>query len=293
MELDELRKRLVARCEALRGRAGFFLWIPGRGVGLGHREDERFPTASTIKTGVMVAAMRAVDRGELALTSTHPVPPASGRQPSMWSYWFRDGVTLDLDGWVNLMITVSDNTATMVVRDWLGTMAVNRELASLGLSHTMILGNAPPEETEVQALRRQFGMGVSTPREMTTLLTMILEGRAASPGACDRMARILSHQYWDDYLGAGLPIEVKVASKSGAIGRSRSDAAIVYGPEPFVLSVYTDGLVDQRWTLDNEGVVMIREVSKLVWNALNPDRPAVLPEGWERFAPTGGGVEDS
>jgi len=196
---------------------GYSLKVLKSGQRIEYRGDERFPTASTIKTGVMVAAIQEVDEGKLRWTEQRPMPPPEQREASMWSFFLKEGTKLDLDGWVNLMITVSDNTALINVRNWIGTMEINRRLEALGLPNTKILGNAPPEATSVRRLRTMFGMGMTTPNEMNRLLELIYQRKAASPAGCDKMIRILSHDYWDDYIGITIPPEVKYANKVGAI----------------------------------------------------------------------------
>jgi beta-lactamase class A len=221
------------------------------------------------------------------------VPPQDGRQYSMWAYFFKDGTTLDVDGWVNLMLTVSDNTATMVLREWLKPDNVNARLASLGIRNSNVLwDNFPPDEPEKIKLRSQWGLGFTTPKDMNRLLELIYRRKAASDAGCEKLMRILSHQYWDEYTGINAPIDVKVASKSGAIDRSRSEAAIVFAQHPYILTIYTDSQKDQVWSPTNEGDVTIRKMCGVIWNTLNPTRPYTPPPGYEKFLPTGGGMGD-
>ncbi len=289
--LAPLRAKLDAACASFHGRIGYCVKILETGETIDNRGDERFPTASTIKTAVALEAIRRVDAGTLKWTDTHVVPPLDGRQFSMWAYMFKDGTTLDVDGWVNLMITVSDNTALMVMREWMTPDKVNASLESLGLHNSKVLwDNFPPDEPEKIRLRGMFGLGMTTPKEMNRLLELIYHHKAASDAGCDKLLRILSHQYWDDHAGIAAPIDVKVASKSGAIDRSRSEAAIVYAEHPYILTIYTDNQKDQSWTVNNEGEVAIRKMCSIVWNGLNPKRQYQPPVGYEKFMPTGGGV---
>lgn len=288
--LAALDKTLDAVCARFHGRMGYHLRLLKDGREIGYRADEIFPTASTIKTAVMVEMMRQVDAGKLRWTDKRPVPPPPGRQSSMWSFFFRDDVSLDMDGWTNLMIGVSDNTATLVLRDVLGFKAVNDSMTALGLPNTKLLSGTKESDGTIFRLRRMYGLGMTTPREMTRLLTLIAEGKAASPGACDKMLRILSRQYWDDYIGASVPPDVRVASKSGAINRSRSDTAIVFADHPYVLCIYTDSQKDQRWTAENEGEIALQRVAREVWSTLHPHRPYSAPKGADKFPSTGGGV---
>jgi beta-lactamase class A len=290
--LKSLRTRLDAICTSFHGRLGYCVKLLDSKESISNRGDERFPTASTIKTGVALEAICEIDEGKLKWTDKHPVPPMSGRQFSMWSYFFKDDTKVDVDGWTNLMLTVSDNTATMVLREWLKPDNVNARLANLGLPNTKVLWDFfPADEVEKVRLRGQFGLGVTTPKEMNRLIELIYRHKAASDAGCDKIIRILSHQYWDDYTDINAPLDVKVASKSGAIDRSRSEVALVFAEHPYILTIYTDSQKDQVWGPTNEGDVTIRKMCGLIWNALNPKRPYTPPIGFEKFMPTGGGVE--
>jgi beta-lactamase class A len=292
VDLAPLRHRLDTLCARFPGRMGYALTLLKDGRHIDFRGDERFPTASTIKTAVALEAIRQVEEGRLKWTDHREVPPLNGREASMWSYAFKDGTKLDVDGWVNLMVTVSDNTATIVMREWLTPDAVNARMASLGLPNTKVLWSRFPADSSGARLRRQFGLGVTTPNEMGRLLEMLYRRKAASEAGCEKLIRILAKQYWDDAIGATVPTDVRVASKSGAINRSRSDTAIVFSPtQPYVLTIYTDSQKDQRWSSENAGDQALVQVGTLVWNHLHPHRPYRLPAGYEKFAPTGGGLE--
>jgi len=291
-ELNLLKGHLDSVCQNFHGRMGYCVRDMETGLGISNRGSERFPTASTIKTAVALEAIRQVEEGKVNWTDKSMVPPMDGRQFSMWSYFFKDNTVLDLDGWVNLMITVSDNTATMLLREWLKPDNVNARMEALGLKNTKVLwDNFPPNEPDKVKLRAQYGLGFTTPVEMNRLAELIYRHKAASDAGCDRLLRILSHQYWDDYTGVTTPVDIKVASKSGAIDRSRSEVAIVYATHPYILTIYTDSQKDQSWTPTNEGDVAIRKMCGFIWNDLNPKRPYHPPVGYEKFLPTGGGVE--
>ena len=291
--LTKLKSELDTVCKGFGGRLGYCVIDLASGNRIDFRGEEVFPTASTIKTAVALDAISEVDEGKRKWTDKHVVPPMSGRQASMWSYQFRDGVKLDFDGWVNLMITVSDNTATMVLREWLGCDAVNARMMKLGLLNTKVLGTFPPDQIRNIALRKKWGLGMTTPREMARLFELLYRYQAGSEAGCEKLLRILSKQYWDDMAIAASPIDVKVCAKSGAINRSRSEVAVVYASRPYILAIYTDDQKDQRWVFENEGEQAIRGMCKKIWDTFEPCRPFKVPEGYQKFSPTGGGVEDS
>lgn len=295
LNLDALEQKLDAICEAFQGKIGYAVRIPSTGQLIEHNGEVRFRSASTIKTALLIEAVNQVEEGKRAWTDQKEIPPKAERTANMasqWAYFLQDGLKINLDGWCNLMITYSDNTATKVVGMWLGNQAVKDRMESFGLSKTAFLAYPPADAVTFRRWNRSFGMGMTTPSEMSRLWELIYQGKAAKTEAGnDRILRILKRQYWDDFLAATVPADVQVACKSGALDASRSDTGIVWGATPYVVAIYTDEQKDRRWTMDNEGDRTIRTMGSLIWNALNPKRPYQPPKDFERFAPTGGGVE--
>jgi len=289
--LANLKVQLDPICKSFGGRMGYCVVDLQSGKRIDFRGTEVFPSASTIKTAVALEVIRQVEEGKRKWKDKLEVPPTGRREESMWSYFFKDGTKLDFDGWVNLMIGVSDNTATWLLRDTITCDAVNARMEALGLPNTKVLGTFPPDRVREVRLRQKWGLGMTTPREMARLFELIAKYKAAQPGGCEKLLRILSKQYWDDMAIAAAPIEVKVCAKSGAITRSRSEVAVVYGSHPYVLAIYTDDQKDKRWEWNNEGEETIRKMCGIIWATLDPRGPFSLPKGYEKFNPTGAGAE--
>jgi beta-lactamase class A len=287
--LDLLKKELDADCTVFHGQMGYSVLDVASGRRISFRGDDLFPTASTIKTAVALEAVREVDAGTLKWTDVREVPPEDGREASMWSYFFKDGTKVDVDGYVNLMLTVSDNTATIVLRKWLTPEAVNKTTASLGLSHTKVLwDHFPDSDPEDRGLREKYGLGVTTPNEMNLLFEKLYRRQAASPAACEKILRILGHQYWDGEAGVSVPVGIATAIKTGAVDESRSECAIVWTKRPYILTIYTSGQKDQQWSEANEGLVSIRKMCASIYKTFAPDKPYQVPTGYDRFGDTGG-----
>ena len=290
--LATLKSSLDARCAAFRGKAGYCVVDLASGERIDRLGTEIFPTASTIKTAVALEALMQVEEGRHKMTDAREVPSDMAlREASQWGYHFKDGTKPDLDGWLNLMIGYSDNTATIVLRGWMGIENVNARMASLGLLNTRVLGPVPKSKTDLYRWRQRWGLGMTTPREMARLFELLYKGKAGTPAASEKLLRVLRRQYWDDLTIAAVPVDVAVGAKSGAISRSRSEVAVVWASRPFVVAFYTDDIADRRWTPENEAETLIRAMSVDAWNAFAPDRPFALPKGYDKFVPTGGGGE--
>lgn len=250
------------------------------------RGDETFPTASTIKTTIMCEALNQVEQGKVKWGQQIPVQGEDYRQEGGYANYFKDGTTLPLNQWVEMMITVSDNTATMNLREFLGQKNVNDWLDAHGFKTTRLLNGKKCDELGLRPLQQKWGLGMTCPNEMVRLFEMIVDKKAASPAGCERMLRILSHQYWDDGILSQVPPTVHGASKSGALDDVRADVAVVDSPGgQYILAIYVKEMKDQRWICNNEGNVAIRKIAALVWKHYNPHHPWHPPTGFEKYLP--------
>jgi beta-lactamase class A len=293
--LAPLKKELDAICSTFGGKIGYSVKVLSSGDVISYNGDMRFPTASTIKTAILVEAINQVEEGKVKWTDQKEVPPTAERTPNMasqWAYFLKDGVKPNLDAWSNLMITYSDNTATKVCGMWMGNEAIRSRMQGMGLEKTAFLSYTTPDKTWFRRWNRHYGMGMTTPDEMRSLWDHIAQRKATQTQAgAERLLKILGRQYWDDWAGATAPPEIRVFNKTGAISRSRSETAYVLGKYPYTLSIFTNDQKDQRWVADNEGDVALGKICALVFNHLNPGQKYVAPPRASEFAPTGGGVE--
>jgi beta-lactamase class A len=76
------------------------------------------------------------------------------------------------------------------------------------------------------------------------------------------MAAMLKRQHFNDAIPAGLPPGTVVGHKTGSITKIHNDAAIVYGPKPYVLVVLVRGIQDQKVS-----AALIASISREVWAA--------------------------
>ncbi|MCW5935028.1 MAG: serine hydrolase [Fimbriimonadia bacterium] len=277
--LSALKDELDAICLQFNGVMGYSLTHATFEERIDLLGDEIFPTASTIKVAVMGKAFEEIMAGRLGYYETLPVTLRDLRGGSGLLQFYRAGSEVSVKELIHLMITVSDNTATIMLARKLGTVNINDWLFRQGTKETRLLALRPDEDAELVALCNQWGLGMTTPNDMVTLLNAIRVGKAGTPAACDEMLRILSHQFYDDLIAAQCPPEVTVCSKSGSINQTRADVGIVFSPSgPYMLATFTKEALDTRWTPDNEGQLAIKALSRAVWNHYHPTHPWRIPE---------------
>ncbi len=267
-----LRKKIEAAIDGFDGEVGvYFRELDGsREVSI--RATELFPAASLIKVPMTMALLAQVERGVLDWQTpvVHQASNSSKVGEDLMAK-FKDGSEINLNKLIFLTQSVSDNTAARLVQDLAGGgEAINQWLALKGWEHTRVNARVENRSQDYQ----MHGWGQTTPKEMAEMFIALRQRRAISPHADEYLDRMLGKAYWDDEALSAIPSDVHVISKQGAINASRSEVLLVSAPSgPYVLCVITRNQSDQSWDDDNEGFQLLRQLSRLVWNAMEPGRP--------------------
>ena len=279
-----LQRRLEQAVQGFHGEVGVYVRNLRTGQTAAIRADELFPTASMIKLPILLATFQAMENGGLAFGQklTYTDSLAYSDEDDLLAL-VQDSSSVELAKVAMLMITLSDNTAALWLQSLAGTgVVINQWLAAHGFDSTRVNSRTPGRE----ANRSQYGWGQTTPREMATLLVRIREQQAVSPAADQQMYRMLTRIYWNGEALSQIPPWVQAASKQGAVDRSRSEVVLVNAPAgDYVFSVITKNQVDQSYEASNEGYVLLRTISALLWKYFEPETPWTPADGAARFTP--------
>jgi len=248
--------------------------------------DMRFPTASTIKTAVMVEAWHQAAEGTLSMDATLTLRESEKVGGSGVLNGLSDGLTLKVRDVMHLMIVLSDNTATNMLVNRLGTKKIDDRLAAYGLEQTKLFRptfrDGKPDV--FPELEREFGLGMSTPREMAKLLALIADERVVSAEASRSMLATLRAQQDRAMIPRLLPARVRVGNKTGTDsekladergrrGAIRVDAAIVTGENVrYVIAVFVRRGADTRGGADNAGVLLGAKLSRIIYDGWTLNR---------------------
>ena len=232
--------------------------------------DARFPTASTIKTAVMVEAYQQQADGRLPFDTVLTVGKADKVGGSGVLRDMHDGFSLTVADALQLMISLSDNIATNLLIGRVGTADVDARLDAYGLKNTRLFRPTfrDGRADVLPELEREFGLGMTTPREMATLMARIAEGEAVNPAASAAMLATLRRQQDRAMIPRLLgDDEEKRPGPTGRKGHVRADAAIVTGPKGFryVIAIYARQVEDTRWTIENDALTTGARISKRVY----------------------------
>ncbi len=269
--LPNLDERVKAELATFKGKVSLFAKNLDTGETYALNADDRVRTASTIKIAVMVEAFARVAEGkakwtdDLVLTKEKKVS-GSGILSEM-----SDGLHLALRDGVNLMMLLSDNTATNLVLDVLTTDAVNARIESLGLKNIKILrkvGSGGDSIAGKDTANKRFGLGFATPREMVMLMEKLERGEIISPAASKEMIELMKREQAHYAIGRSMP-DLPMASKYGALDRLRSAVGIIYSKKGRIaMAITCDDMPEIVWSVDNPAYLLMSHLSEILVTGL-------------------------
>ncbi len=268
---SELAAQLQPEAEIFSGTFGVMVRTletnPDDRLEFAFNASEVFPAASVIKLPMLIDALRQVQAGALRLEDRYTMRSSDHATGSGVLQVMDTGLEPTLRDLLALMIVVSDNTATNMTLDALGGVdATNARFAQMGLETSRVVGKlqvAWEFKTEVQ---RQGKRAEMTPLETLELLERLWHGELLEPAMRELVLEILGGQQYTEIIARYLPEDLKIATKSGSITGVRNDVGIVYAQRPYALALASKGSSDHREHMDNEGVLLLARVSKLVYD---------------------------
>jgi beta-lactamase class A len=262
-----LTRQIAEAIQGFKGEVGVYIRNLRTNRTVEINADTLFPTASMIKVPILCGVFDKLEKGELAydqvLTYRDSLHYDDGVVGSL-----RDSAQIPLSYVLMLMETLSDNTGSL----WLQALAgggtsINQWMEQQGFPKTRVNSRTPGR----QEAQKTYGWGQTTPREMAELLVMIRAGKAISPAVSERMYRLLGRQFWDAQALSQIPPAIQVIAKNGAVNQAKSEVVLVHAPHgEYIFCITTKNQKDERWQPDNEGYVLLRTLSRLIWNHYEP-----------------------
>jgi len=260
----KLQENIEEAIRGFNGDIGIYVKNLRSGKTVSINADTIFPTASIVKVPILIGIMDKIQRGELAYDSTLVYKDSLLYEGEDILGSFKNDEKILLKKVMMLMLTTSDNTASL----WLQSLAgkgtrINEILDSLGLVYTRVNSRTPGRENN----RTQYGWGQTTSNEMGIIFEKIYRSEIFSAAACDRMMRSLGRNYWDlNEAISQIPPYIEVFSKNGCVNASRSEVLLVNAPHnPYIFCIFTKNNKDTQWTHANEAWTMARKISLMLW----------------------------
>ena len=266
--LDDRVKPIVA---SFKGKVSLFAKNLDTGETYGLNPDERVRTASTIKIAVMVEAFARVAEGKAKWTDEVVLTKEKKVSGSGILSELSDGLKLTLRDAVNLMMILSDNTATNLVLEVLTTDAVNARMELLGFKQIKIMrkvGSGGESTAGKDPENKKYGLGMATPREMVLVMEKLDRGEIISPAVSKEMIDLMKREQDRNAIGRSL-WDVPMASKYGALDRLRSAIGILYTKNgKIAMAISCDDMPETMWSVDNPAYLLMSRLSEVLVDGL-------------------------
>lgn len=225
------------------GRIGLYAENLATGAKIAWRADERFVMCSTFKASLAALVLSRVDRGEDQLE--HMIPYGPKDVPDWYAPVARQNLAkgaMSVAAMCEAAVEYSDNTcANLLLARVGGPSALTAFWRLTGdavtrLDHNEpILNRSPPGDPH----------DTTTPRAMAGTLRRLVLADVLSSGSRQRLIGwMLNCKTGNDRLRAGLPMNWRIADKTGNNGKdAAADIAVVW-PTPdtsILICVYTQG----------------------------------------------------
>lgn len=194
--------------------------------------NELFYAASIIKVPIMAAVFAAAEKGSIHLGERLPLRRDDIVGGSGVLQFMSPGIELPIYDLLTLMIIQSDNTATNMLMDLIGTKKIQAVMNGQGMERSEIHHKL----MIVQANR--VNSNEITATDVNALLTRMARGECVSLHASEQMVRMMKQQQLSNGLIDSLPViknpivgaipEWEFAGKTGSVEGILHECAILY-----------------------------------------------------------------
>ncbi len=299
--IERLERQIQSLLQRADGEVGVAIKHLESGQELYVNGETSFPMASVFKIPVLVEVLAQVKEGKFNLEDEVSIDKKDQHLGSgLLSDLVAPGIKLSVRNLIQLMMMVSDNSATDILLEKVGAENVNNRLASFGIEGLTVnrscqelimdflgldyqkykglsldditaeLEKAPERSREArQKAVTEFSrdpQDQSTPRALCLLLEKIFRKEILDPAGCDLIISImLDCQTGESRIKGELPPGTRVAHKTGTIAGTVNDGGIIYLPDGqghVILAVLTKNFMGK--TSDVES--MIAKIARFVYD---------------------------
>jgi len=269
--IERLRGAIERQTASVNAAWGIYVKSLDTGDEVAINADRQMETMSTIKIPLMVEALEQVKAGKFKLTDKYTFVAADSQPGTGTIQRLDPGAVMTVKDLLTMMIIVSDNTATEVLYRMVGgPAAVNARMDALGLKQTRamdvpsawfpVLRAAASTEAFYREGKHPFGL--STPREMGTLLERMERGTLVDKASSDLMLQIMRGQLYRTRIPryvTGFRIPHKTGDFLPYVG---DDVGMLEGQgKTIVISIFTGNHFGSGEVLENAIGLVAKEVA--------------------------------
>lgn len=165
-----------------------------------------------------------------------------------------DGIEVTIRDLCNLMIILSDNTATNVLIDRLGIDEINKTIKNLGLKNTILSRKMYDMESKKLGNENYFSLS-----DMAIILESIHNETLISQSVSKEIKTIMKEQQINHKIPYYIPEDVTILHKTGEADGITHDIGIVYSKNPFIIGFASNETNIQEFE------DIIRKISRFIY----------------------------
>lgn len=255
--------------EAAGGEWGVYLEDLQTNEKLAINENERFYAASVIKVPIMTAVFAEAYAGKLALEDKIKLRQEDLVGGAGVLQHMTPGTEFTVYDLVTLMIIQSDNTATNMMIDLVGTDSIRNAMRKTGMENSSFYNKLMVVPAELE------GYNEITAADIGSHLRYLATGKVISYDSCLKMIAILKQQQHRDRFPFLLPDpdneiigmvpKWEFANKTGSVTKITHDVGIFYtGPHAISVSLLNKGLAQK------DAAAVMARIGSLLYDAYGP-----------------------
>ena len=258
--LDRLKASIERTTTSVNATWGIYVKSLDTGEEIAINADRQMDTMSVIKIPLMVEAFAQIKAGKFTLADRYTLTKEDIIGGTGVIRMLDPGDVFTVKDLLTLMNVVSDNTATDVLYRMVGgPEAVNKRMLELGLKQTVAPANARAWFDALAAVgdsakfhrEAKHPFGLSTPREIGTLLEQMERGTLVDKASSDLMLQMMRGQIYRTRIPRFLS-GFRVPHKTGDfLPFIANDVGVLESPgATIVVSIFTANHFGNGWALE-------------------------------------------
>lgn len=230
-----MQEKIIERIGSMPGHLGMYYKNLQTGEEIKYNENQSFGPASVIKLPVLMHIAKLVKEGKLSLEETITCKNEDKLGGCGALRAFTDEPEVTIATLCELMITLSDNSATNLLIKRIGIKELNLAFKEMGLFVTKINRLLFDSEAASKGIENE-----ASPAEMGKLLESVYKRNFVDENTSAFIESLLLKQQIKHKIPGIIGSAVPVAHKTGEDDGISNDVAIVYASQPFVLCFFSN-----------------------------------------------------
>ncbi|GEM_PF-44933 len=262
-KVDFTEDRIRDELNAIEGNISFAYKDPASGETILYREKEAHIAASVIKLFLMGTVFELAKDGRISLEEKLRIEKEQCVPSCGVLNYFQKATEMSIRDLVEIMIILSDNTATNALFDRVGKASVDAFCEQYGFTGTSFNRKMFDSVLSAQGIENYV-----TAEDVLHFMEKVLNGSLVSPEASAEMLKILSDQRLNGkipFFIHNLKEKVRIAHKTGEDTRTTHDCGIIGNEKPFIVCFLgndTDPAVYEQYMADLSLRLYKRSVKK-------------------------------